>query len=136
MSYLNNFSNNGISNNYKVSYNFKCYLERIINQLTNKNELFEILYIIEQNNSDLQFDNTEHILCIDFNNLSKQTYIQINEFINNINQLSNNIKYVPYNNNTSTSTIYNIEEKTLLNHIKYIKHIKNNQKNKTFGKVL
>lgn len=128
MSDLNNFSNNGISNNYKVSYNFKCYLERIINQLTNKNELFEILYIIEQNNSDLKFDNTEHILCIDFNNLSKQTYIQINEFINNINQLSNNIKYVPYNNNTSTSTIYNIEEKTLLNHINYIKHIKNNQK--------
>lgn len=128
MSDLNNFSDNDTSNNYKVSYNFKCYLERIINQLTNKNELFEILYIIEQNNSDLQFDNTEHILCIDFNNLSKQTYIQINEFINNTNQLSNNIKYVPYNGNTSTSTIYNIEEKTLLNHINYIKHIKNNQK--------
>jgi len=117
-----------MSSSNKVSQAIKEYIKRNIEELTDKQLLFEIFDIIITNNPNININKQSNNMYINLNDLSNESLILINEFIKN--KIPNNqskITYQPYNTNNINLKGFNAEEKSIIEHIKYINDIKNNQ---------
>lgn len=116
-----------------VSITFKEYLESRINKITDKNQLCHIFNIIEQYNKDMDINKTTDGMYIRFNNLVPETYTILNNYIrkieatNNLNMTEIDTKFIPYNGSVKTTQKLSTEEKSLINHHKYMKNIEKNQ---------
>lgn len=115
-----------------VSQIKKEFLENKINKITDKYTLCYILKIIKDNNPDIEINYSTNGMIINFNNLTDKTYKDLEDYLNSnetINNESDKIKsYKSYGNQNANLQHYNTEEKSIINHQKYIKNIKNNQK--------
>ena len=118
--------------NNNVSQIKKEFLENKINNITDKYHLCYILKIIKDNNPDVEINNSPNGLTINFNNLVTKTYEDLENYLNSIETVINDndliTDYKSYGNQNANLQNYNTEEKSIINHQKYINNIKNNQK--------
>ncbi len=112
----------------KVSQANKEYIKRSIEDITDKQKLFEIFDIIYTKNPNILINKQSQNIYINLNDVSDESLLLINDYLkNNLNNKQNKIIYKPFTNDNLNLKGYNAEEKSIIEHIKYINEIKSNQ---------
>lgn len=111
-----------------VSQAIKEHIKRSIEEITDKQQLYEIFDIIIEHNPDILINKQLHSMYINLNDISDESLILVNEYIKNKQSFKQNkIIYQPSNNDNLNLKGYNAEEKSIIEHIKYMNDIKSNQ---------
>ena len=112
----------------KISQTIKEFIKRSIEDLNDKQQLFEIFDIIISNNPNILINKQSQNMYINLNDVNDKTLSLIIEYIqNNLSNKQNKITYQPFNTDNMNLKGYNAEEKSIIEHIKYINDIKSNQ---------
>lgn len=112
-----------------ISNVLKEYVKNSISKLTDKTQLCELLKIVIENNPNINLNKQTNKIYVDLNNITDNTYILLNDYLQSCNnKTTQKITYTPYNNDNARLKGFTAEEKSIIEHAKYIEDIQNNQK--------